>query len=125
MLHQHSEFNLLASATFSSVGGSCLTPEAPVIIEYKYKRNKIRNNPPPFTQRCIWNKLVQRRAKPVVRETHDAETESETIEENNVINCVECSTEVERDRRVASPLSAAWYRWQIESRRCTREVSVE
>jgi len=28
----------------------------------------------------------------------DAETGSETIEENGVVNCVECSTEVERER---------------------------
>jgi len=36
--------------------------------------------------------------KPVVRGTHDAETGSETIEENAVVNCVECSTEVEREK---------------------------
>jgi len=34
--------------------------------------------------------------KPVVRETHDAEKGSVTIEQNGVVNCVECSTEVER-----------------------------
>jgi len=34
--------------------------------------------------------------KPVVRGTYDAKTGSETIEENGVVNCVECSTEVER-----------------------------
>jgi len=33
-----------------------------------------------------------------VRGTHDAETGSETIEENAVVNCVECSTEVEREK---------------------------
>jgi len=32
-----------------------------------------------------------------VRGTHDAKTGSETIE-NGVVNCVECSTEVERDK---------------------------
>jgi len=44
-----------------------------------------------------------------VRGTHDAEIGSEMIEENVVVKCVECSTEVERERRVTSPLSAAWY----------------
>jgi len=34
-----------------------------------------------------------------VRGTHDAEIESETIEENGVVNCVECSTEVEREKK--------------------------
>jgi len=33
-----------------------------------------------------------------VRGTHDAKTGSETIEENTVVNCVECSTEVEREK---------------------------
>jgi len=33
-----------------------------------------------------------------VRGTHSAEIGSETIEENVVVNCVECSTEVERER---------------------------
>jgi len=34
-----------------------------------------------------------------VRGTHDAETGSETIEENGVVNCVECSTEVKREKK--------------------------
>jgi len=33
-----------------------------------------------------------------VRGAHDAETGSETIEENGVVKCVECSAEVERER---------------------------
>jgi len=33
-----------------------------------------------------------------VRGTHDAETGSETIKENGVVNCVECSTEIEREK---------------------------
>jgi len=32
-----------------------------------------------------------------VKGTHDAETESETIE-IGVVNCVECSTEIEREK---------------------------
>jgi len=42
------------------------------------------------------------RLKPVVRGTNDAESKSETIELNGVVNGVECTNEVER-RRVASP----------------------
>jgi len=35
-----------------------------------------------------------------VKGTHDAETVlSETIEENGVVNCVECSTEVDREKK--------------------------
>jgi len=33
--------------------------------------------------------------------THDAETGSETIEENGVVKCVECSAEVEREKKSA------------------------
>jgi len=33
-----------------------------------------------------------------VRGTHDAENGSEIIEENGVVNCVECSTVVEREK---------------------------
>jgi len=43
-----------------------------------------------------------------VSETHDAKNVSEMIEKDGVVNGVECSTEVERDREVASQLSAAW-----------------
>jgi len=39
-----------------------------------------------------------------VRGTHDAETGSETIEENAVVNCVECSTEVEREKKSGEPI---------------------
>jgi len=42
--------------------------------------------------------------KPVVRGTHDAETGSETIEENSVVNFVECSTEVEREKKSVKPI---------------------
>jgi len=37
--------------------------------------------------------------KPVVRGTHDAETESVTIEENGVVNC-----EVEREKKSVKPI---------------------
>jgi len=39
-----------------------------------------------------------------VRGNHDAETGSETIEENGVVNCVECSTEVEREKTSGEPI---------------------
>jgi len=39
-----------------------------------------------------------------VRRTHDAETGSETIEENGVVNCVECSTEAEREKKSGEPI---------------------
>jgi len=39
-----------------------------------------------------------------VRGTHDAETGSETIEDNGVVNCVECSTEVEREKKSGEPI---------------------
>jgi len=39
-----------------------------------------------------------------VRGTHDAETKSETIEENGVVNCVECSTELEREKKNGEPI---------------------
>jgi len=44
--------------------------------------------------------------KPLVRGSHDAETVSETIEENVVVNGVECSTEVERERekKIGEPI---------------------
>jgi len=56
------------------------------------------------------NLLVLSQLKPVVRGTHDAKTGSETIEKIGVVNDAECSNEVEveRERRVASPLSPAW-----------------
>jgi len=38
-----------------------------------------------------------------MRGTHDAETGSETIEENGVVSCVECSTEVEREKKSGEP----------------------
>jgi len=37
-----------------------------------------------------------------VRETHDAETGSETIE--NCVNCVECSTEFETEKKSGEPI---------------------
>jgi len=43
-----------------------------------------------------------------VRGTPDDETGSETIDENGVVNCVECSMRSRERRRVASLLSAAW-----------------
>jgi len=38
--------------------------------------------------------------------THDAETGSKTIEENGVVNCVECSvdTEAEREKKCGKPI---------------------
>jgi len=39
-----------------------------------------------------------------VRVTHDAETGSEMIEENGVVNCVECNTEVEREKKSDEPI---------------------
>jgi len=41
---------------------------------------------------------MKRGLEPFVRGTHDAENGSEMIEENTVVNCVECSTEVEREK---------------------------
>jgi len=48
-----------------------------------------------------------------VRRTHDAETGSETIEENGVATCVECSTEVEREKKSGEPIISCMV---IESR---------
>jgi len=42
--------------------------------------------------------------KPVVRGIHDAETGTEMIEENGVINCVECSTEVDIEKKSGEPI---------------------
>jgi len=39
-----------------------------------------------------------------VRVTHDAETGTETIEENDVVNCVEYSTEVEIEKKSGEPI---------------------
>jgi len=39
-----------------------------------------------------------------VRGTHDAENGSESIEENAVVHCVECSTEVEREKKSGDPI---------------------
>jgi len=39
-----------------------------------------------------------------VRGTDDAETGSETIEENAVVNCVEYSTKVEREKKRVEPI---------------------
>jgi len=41
---------------------------------------------------------------PVLRGTHDAETGSETIKENGVVNCVECTTEIEREKKSGEPI---------------------
>jgi len=41
-----------------------------------------------------------------VRGTHDAETGSETIEENAVVNCVESSTEVKREKKSGEPINS-------------------
>jgi len=51
--------------------------------------------------------LERYRFKPVVRGTfHDAETESETIEKNDVVNGVESSTEVERKKKSGEPIKS-------------------
>jgi len=42
--------------------------------------------------------------KSVVTGTRDAKTASATIEENGVVNCVKCCTEVEREKKSGEPI---------------------